>query len=210
MRALQGLLFFWVFHFFLCLECLLWLVGALKHNLTHFGFWSSGLDFGLANWILWWKCFRLLRLEQIVFGVQSVVDTVGKCITSYRLAGPACLWCLLFKEVCQGFHQWNSTWRKRMKKNWQLLWRSRSNLLLKKTKKKKKEALGGTDLLLLLKETLFQLWLIYYYGWSMLGRISFDYYGWSNVVLGCISFDYYGWSNLLSGRISFVAQGAHV
>jgi hypothetical protein len=37
------------------------------------------------------KVFRLLRLEQIVFGVQSVVDTVGKCITSYRLAGPACL-----------------------------------------------------------------------------------------------------------------------
>ncbi len=36
------------------------------------------------------KVFRLLRLEQIVLGVQSV-DTVGKCITSYQLAGPACL-----------------------------------------------------------------------------------------------------------------------
>ncbi len=91
-----------------------------------FGFWSSGLDFGLALFLLFllspfaryshivsnfWKfylirisfilgelvslvkVFRLFRLEQIVFGVQSV-DTVGKCI-SYGLAGPACLWCLV-------------------------------------------------------------------------------------------------------------------
>ncbi len=40
------------------------------------------------------KVFRLLRLEQIVLGVQSV-DTVGKCITSYPLAGPA--------RVCDAF-----------------------------------------------------------------------------------------------------------
>ncbi|CAK9190466.1 unnamed protein product [Sphagnum troendelagicum] len=44
----------------------------------------------------------------------------------------------------------------------------------------------------------------------MLGRISFDYYGWSNVVSGCTSFDYYGWSNLVSGHISFVAQETEI
>ncbi len=36
--------------------------------------------------------FRLFRLEWIVL-VQSV-DTVGRCTTSYLLAGPVCLWCL--------------------------------------------------------------------------------------------------------------------
>jgi len=34
------------------------------------------------------KVFRLLRLEQIFFGLQNV-DTVGRCTTSYLLAGPA-------------------------------------------------------------------------------------------------------------------------
>jgi len=44
-----------------------------------------------VNEFLWWKCFRLFRLEWIVFGVQSV-DTVGKCTTSsYLLTGPACV-----------------------------------------------------------------------------------------------------------------------
>jgi len=36
------------------------------------------------------KVFRLFRLEQIFFGVQSV-DTVGRCTTSYLWAGSACL-----------------------------------------------------------------------------------------------------------------------
>jgi len=34
------------------------------------------------------KVFRLFRLEQCFFGVQSV-NTVGRCTTSYLLAGPA-------------------------------------------------------------------------------------------------------------------------
>jgi hypothetical protein len=33
---------------------------------------------------------KVFRLEWNFFGVQSV-DTVGRCITSYLLAGPACL-----------------------------------------------------------------------------------------------------------------------
>ncbi len=41
------------------------------------------------------KVFRLFRLELICFGVQSV-DTVGRCTTSYLLAGSACLWCLVY------------------------------------------------------------------------------------------------------------------
>jgi hypothetical protein len=36
------------------------------------------------------KVFRLFKLEQMFFGVQSV-DTVGRCTTSYLLAVPACL-----------------------------------------------------------------------------------------------------------------------
>ncbi len=40
------------------------------------------------------KVFRLSKLEQMFFGVQSV-DTVGRCTTSYLLAWPACLWRLV-------------------------------------------------------------------------------------------------------------------
>jgi hypothetical protein len=36
------------------------------------------------------KMFRLFKLEQMFFGVQSV-DTAGRCTASYLLAGPACL-----------------------------------------------------------------------------------------------------------------------
>jgi hypothetical protein len=40
------------------------------------------------------KMFRLFRLEWIFFGVWSV-NRVSRCTTSYLLAGPACLWCLV-------------------------------------------------------------------------------------------------------------------
>jgi hypothetical protein len=40
------------------------------------------------------KVFRLFRLERNFFGVQTV-DAVSRCTTSYLLAGPACLWCLV-------------------------------------------------------------------------------------------------------------------
>ncbi len=36
------------------------------------------------------KVFRLFKLEQMFFGIQSV-DTVARCTTSYLLAGPAVL-----------------------------------------------------------------------------------------------------------------------
>jgi hypothetical protein len=45
------------------------------------------------------KVFKLFRLEWIFFGVQ-IVDTVGRCTTSYLLAGPACSWCLVFLPNC--------------------------------------------------------------------------------------------------------------
>jgi hypothetical protein len=41
------------------------------------------------------KVFRLFRLKWTFLGVQSV-DTVGTCTTSYLLAGPVYLWCLVF------------------------------------------------------------------------------------------------------------------
>jgi len=34
------------------------------------------------------KVFRLFKLEQMFFGIQSV-DKVGRCATCYLLAGPA-------------------------------------------------------------------------------------------------------------------------
>jgi hypothetical protein len=40
------------------------------------------------------KRFRLFRLERIFFGVQSV-ETVGRWTTSYLMAEPACLSCLV-------------------------------------------------------------------------------------------------------------------
>jgi hypothetical protein len=53
-------------------------------------FWKFYLirtDFTLREPVPLVKVFRLLRLEHIVFGVQSV-DRVGGCTTSYLLAGP--------------------------------------------------------------------------------------------------------------------------
>ncbi len=43
----------------------------------------------LVNPFFWWKCLDCLD-ETDFFGVQSV-DTVGRCTTSYLLAGPVCL-----------------------------------------------------------------------------------------------------------------------
>ncbi len=53
-------------------------------------FWKLYLirtGFALGELVPWVKVFRL---EWIFFGVQSV-DIVGRCTTSYLLAGPACL-----------------------------------------------------------------------------------------------------------------------
>jgi hypothetical protein len=71
-------------------------------------FWKSYLirtGFTLGELVSLTKVFRLFRLERIFLGVQSV-DTVGRCKTSYLLAGPACFWCLVsqFSELrCERF-----------------------------------------------------------------------------------------------------------
>ncbi len=61
-------------------------------------FWKFYLiwtGFALDESVSLMKVFRLFRLEAMFFGVESV-DTAGRCTTSYLLAGPACLWCLVF------------------------------------------------------------------------------------------------------------------
>jgi hypothetical protein len=56
-------------------------------------------------------------LKWIVFGVQSV-DTVDRWTTSYLLAGPTCLWCLVFfpftkenfqRTLCPPITLWKSS-----------------------------------------------------------------------------------------------------
>ncbi len=62
-------------------------------------FWKFYLiwtDFTLGELVSLVKVFRLSKLEQMFFGVQTV-DTVGRCTTSYLLVGPACLW----RPCCQ-------------------------------------------------------------------------------------------------------------
>jgi hypothetical protein len=44
-------------------------------------------SFTLGELVSFVKVFRLFRLEPDSFGVESV-DTVGRCTTSYLLAGP--------------------------------------------------------------------------------------------------------------------------
>ncbi len=63
-------------------------------------FWKFYLirtSFTLGEPVSLVKVFRLFRSEHIFFDIQSV-DTVGRCTTSYLLAGPVCLWCLVCFE----------------------------------------------------------------------------------------------------------------
>jgi hypothetical protein len=82
-------------------------VGLCPHSVKDYGipsnFWkfylvTTGLT--LRELFFFVKVFRLLRLEQISLGVQSV-DTVRRCTTCYLLAGPACLWCLGFFSLVE-------------------------------------------------------------------------------------------------------------
>jgi hypothetical protein len=60
-------------------------------------FWKFYLirtSFTLNELVSLVKVFRLFRLERI-FLVSRVLNAVGRCTTSYLLAGPACLWCLV-------------------------------------------------------------------------------------------------------------------
>jgi len=59
-----------------------------------------------VNQFLWWKCLDC-------FGVQNV-NTVGRCTTSYLLAGPACLWCLVYFRW--GFTNWPNFFLKSFEK----------------------------------------------------------------------------------------------
>jgi len=80
--------------FFVCWA--LWQTIALDPT---FGNFTIRTGFTLGELVSLVKVFRLFRLEWIFFGVQSV-DTVGRCTTSYLLAGPACSWCLVFLPNC--------------------------------------------------------------------------------------------------------------
>jgi hypothetical protein len=75
-----------------------WALGTIALDPTFGSFTLLKSVSHLLNWFLWWKEFKLFRLEWIFFGVQSV-DTVSRCTTSYLLAGPARLWCVVLVLV---------------------------------------------------------------------------------------------------------------
>jgi hypothetical protein len=82
-------------------DCRHGFVGPCPHRNRDYGirsnFWKFYLirtGFTLGEPVSFVKVFRLFRLERIFLGVQSV-DTVGRCTTSYLVAGPARLWCLV-------------------------------------------------------------------------------------------------------------------
>jgi hypothetical protein len=60
-------------------------------------FYLTRTSFTLGEPVSLVKVFRLLRLEQMFFGVQSV-DTVCRCTTSYLLARPTFL-CVRLREI---------------------------------------------------------------------------------------------------------------
>jgi hypothetical protein len=74
----------------------------LDTKYTKLGLWGRDRDYRIGSnfWKFYlirtgftsslMKVFRPFKLEQMFFGVPSV-DTVGRCTTSYLLAGPACL-----------------------------------------------------------------------------------------------------------------------
>jgi hypothetical protein len=71
-------------------------LGLSAFNPTFGSFTLLGTGFTLCEPVSLVKVFRLFKLEQMFFGVQSV-DTVGRCTpTSYLLAGPAFCDALLF------------------------------------------------------------------------------------------------------------------
>jgi len=64
--------------------------GTIAFDPTFGSFTLLKTGFTLGEPVSLVKVFRLFILEQIFFGVLSV-DTVGKCTTTYLLAGSACL-----------------------------------------------------------------------------------------------------------------------
>jgi hypothetical protein len=53
-------------------------------------FYLTRTGFTLGELVFVVKMFRLPELEHMFFGIENV-DTIGRCRTSYLLAGPACL-----------------------------------------------------------------------------------------------------------------------
>jgi len=95
-------------------DCRHGFVGPCPHGNRDHGirsnFWNFYLiktGFTLGEPVSLVKVFRLFRLERIFLVFRSV-DTVGRCTTSYLLAGPTCLWCLVsFHIVLYGSKPWN-------------------------------------------------------------------------------------------------------
>jgi hypothetical protein len=65
-------------------------------------FYVMRTSFTLGELVFFGKCLDCLDWKGFFLGVHSV-DTVGTCTTSYLLAGPACLWCLVML--------WNRPWK---------------------------------------------------------------------------------------------------
>jgi hypothetical protein len=87
--------FFWTYQPGLPSGSFYWARDRDYHNGSNFWkFYLIKTGFTLRERVSLVKVFRLFRLERDCFGVQSV-DTVSRCTTSYLLAGPACLWCLV-------------------------------------------------------------------------------------------------------------------
>jgi hypothetical protein len=61
-------------------------------------FYLTRTGFTLGDPVSLVKVFKLFKLERFFFGVQSV-DTVGRCITFYLMAGPACLRALVINLI---------------------------------------------------------------------------------------------------------------
>jgi hypothetical protein len=65
---------------------------CIRSNFWKFHLIRTGFTLGEPVSLV--KAFRLFKLEQMFFGVESP-DAVGWCTTSYLLTGPACLWCCI-------------------------------------------------------------------------------------------------------------------
>jgi hypothetical protein len=61
---------------------------CIQSNFWKFYLIKTGFTLGESVYLV--KMFKLFKLEQMFFDVESV-DIVGRCTTSYLLAGLACL-----------------------------------------------------------------------------------------------------------------------
>ncbi len=83
--------FFFVLVLLLCALSLCW---AYHIGSNFWKFYLNRTHFTLGESVSLVKVFRLFRLERIVL-VFRVWTQYVRCTTSYLLAGPVCLWCLV-------------------------------------------------------------------------------------------------------------------